>query len=148
MTLYDRFGQLIGPAVVATLQWYSRVTGRPRARVIAINEYNEVLLVRCWAGTPFLELPGGGIERRESAMDAARRELYEETGIRATNLTSIGSVTIGYEAQLFLAMVRKDQLPAKRKNVWEIMEIGWSPVNDLPTNVSPLVIRALQKVSK
>ena len=148
MMVYRAFGRLIGPIVVAVLQWYSRVTRQPRVRVVIINEQNEVLLVRNWAGTPFLELPGGGIEHGEQPIDAARRELYEETGIKVDALTDIGKVTLRYDALLFVGYARKDQLPVVKYNRWEIIEIGWYAPDDLPKDASSLVLAALQKVPK
>lgn len=148
MMVYQAFGRLIGPMVVAVLQWYSRVTHRPRVRIVIINELNEVLLVRNWAGTPFLELPGGGIEHGERPIDAAKRELHEETGIKVEGLVDIGSVTFRYEALLFVGYVQKNQLPATKYNRWEIIEIGWHAIANLPNDASPLVLSALQKVPK
>ena len=148
MMLYRAFGRLIGPAVVAILQWYSRVTHRPRVRVVVVNEQNEVLLVRNWAGTPFLELPGGGIERGERPIDAARRELHEETGLSIQDLADVGSITLSYEALLFLGNAKKSQLPVVKYNRWEIIEIGWYSLDKLPDDVSPLVLVARQKIPK
>ena len=61
---------------------------RPSSRLLVIDREHRVLLFRfsiergplasrsCWA------TPGGALEAGESFADAARRELYEETGIR------------------------------------------------------------------
>ena len=53
---------------------------RQRATVVAQQD-SRVLLVR-ERGTRQFSLPGGGIEGRESTMEAALRELREETRLR------------------------------------------------------------------
>jgi 8-oxo-dGTP pyrophosphatase MutT (NUDIX family) len=57
---------------------------RPAARVLCLDPGGRVLLLR-WRDpgdrTIFWEPPGGGLEPGESPIDAARRELHEETGL-------------------------------------------------------------------
>ena len=55
------------------------------AGVVVINDQNEVLLQRRGDDKTWC-VPGGGIEVGESTEDAARRELLEETGLRARDL--------------------------------------------------------------
>ena len=63
---------------------------RPAARVLLIDDSNKVLLFR--VGLPqrpdsrLWITPGGGIDPGETREDAALRELYEETGLRAVEL--------------------------------------------------------------
>lgn len=59
---------------------------RTAARVLLLNDAQELLMIR--ASDPadgtkghWWEIPGGGMDPLESSADAARRELYEETGI-------------------------------------------------------------------
>lgn len=59
---------------------------RKAARVVLLNRQNNIFLMQ--ASDPidpykpsWWEIPGGGMHSGESTADAARRELYEETGI-------------------------------------------------------------------
>jgi 8-oxo-dGTP diphosphatase len=60
---------------------------RPSSRLLVIDRNNRVLLFRFvfkhgpLAGQDYWATPGGALEAGESFADAARRELFEETGI-------------------------------------------------------------------
>ena len=57
----------------------------PHSVVVLFNEKGEVLLEER-SDDGFFDFPGGSIDLKESAEDAARRELFEETGITADEL--------------------------------------------------------------
>ncbi len=62
----------------------------PRAGVsVAVLRGDDVLLVQRGKGAyrGLWSLPGGAIELGETAVEAARRELWEETGLLASDLT-------------------------------------------------------------
>jgi 8-oxo-dGTP diphosphatase len=66
------------------------VAGGPgvSAIVACVDDAGRVLIVKQSTG-PFAEawlLPGGNVKRNERLEDAARRELFEETGYRAAEL--------------------------------------------------------------
>ena len=52
--------------------------------------HSKVLLVKD-KGAHLWSLPGGGVRKGERSYQAAARELYEETGLRATKITWLGS---------------------------------------------------------
>ena len=65
------------------------------AAVVPVTEGGNVVLVRQWrqpVGGFTLELPGGGVERGEDPREAVRRELLEETGYEARDLSHLVSV--------------------------------------------------------
>ena len=60
---------------------------RPSSRLLVIDRNDRVLLFRFvfkrgpLAGQTYWATPGGALEAQESFADAARRELFEETGV-------------------------------------------------------------------
>jgi ADP-ribose pyrophosphatase len=65
------------------------------AAVVPVTEGGDVVLVRQWRQPVegfTLELPGGGVEREEDPREAVSRELFEETGYRAEDLSRLVSV--------------------------------------------------------
>jgi len=62
---------------------------RKRGDAVVIR-HGKVLLVKD-KGVNKWSLPGGGVHKGERSCQAAARELYEETGLRATKIKWLGS---------------------------------------------------------
>ena len=79
----------------------------------------KVLLVRQSVGLRLWTLPGGKVKRGESLVKALRRELYEETGLRAQIGSLLGvldrrdkdAITL-----LFVAVPNKNSIRVKQNN--------------------------------
>lgn len=81
--------------------------------IIAVNENNEVIFIDQYRETiesVALELPAGMIEIGEDPKEAARRELEEETGIKAKNIEYLTScyTSAGYTAEKIYIYLARD----------------------------------------
>lgn len=146
---YLFFGRTISPLAVLGLKVYSQLTQRPRVRVVVENEDGEILLIRnvLSNGNKWM-LPGGGVGRKETLVDAARRELLEETGINKSSFSFryIGTIHatesgLTFDAPIFKVAARKKDLPKKLHNPKEIIDVMWCKIDEPPANKLLLVKR-------
>ncbi len=122
---------------------------REAARVAVIDMDRRLLLLHTWdpgrSGSDVWELPGGGLRDGEIPVDGARRELYEETGIRAGEFgPRLGVVETDFEFDgrryrqretiFSLWVEREDCAPAALEpGVERAAHLGheWVPIDDL-----------------
>lgn len=113
-----------------------------RVRVVLRTKSNEVLLVKTWLSHQRWALPGGGVEKNETAEQAAVREVHEETGIRIERkalryLTTIRSERLRADLVMFTAFVDQQDLPQLHwPYTWEIIDRKWYPIATLPDLVA------------
>jgi ADP-ribose pyrophosphatase len=70
------------------------VEHRPSMTVIALDAENRIILVNQYrhaTGGMMLETPAGSVDEGETAEEAVNRELAEETGLMAREVTAIGT---------------------------------------------------------
>jgi 8-oxo-dGTP pyrophosphatase MutT (NUDIX family) len=85
-------------------------------------------------------LPGGGVERRETAQQALFRELQEEAGVRVTGsvrLVSIHSNEPHHKGDHVLVYRIEAWEPCAASAQGEIHEVGWFAPDALPDDVTP-----------
>jgi len=120
---------------------YSVVEMRPSCGIVAINEDNQIALVGQWRyvhNKYSLEIPTGGSEQGETPLDAAKRELLEETGLTAKGWTALGTIDNSNGvttdvAYLFLAgnLTAGPAVPQGDEQV----ELRWMPFADAVLSV-------------
>lgn len=102
---------------------------------------NSILLVRPTYGHKLWTIPGGAVDRGETYVQAAHRELKEETGIVVKELTPIGEYVSTQD-------YRTDTIHCFHGNAFskdiqidgvEIGEAGWFDSRTLPEDRTPRV---------
>lgn len=113
-------------------------------RGLAVDGEGRVLLVR-HTYQPGWFLPGGGVERGETAEAACRREMEEEAGLSPITLRLISIHTnFSLFASDHVLFYRIDAWrPCKPDNAFEIAERGFFPLDALPDGVTPATRRRL-----
>ena len=124
------------------------------ASVIVENGGGEILLQlrrdnHCWG------YPGGLVDINEVVEDAAKRELFEETGLVAGSLELFGvfsgkemffTYPNGDEVSIVdIVYICKDYAGDIKANPNECADVRFFPLDRLPENMSPPVARAIQK---
>ena len=74
---------------------YGIVEMPPSCGIVAIDDRDQIAMVSQWRytlGKMSVEIPTGGAAHGELPLDAAKRELIEETGLRAVSWTPLGTI--------------------------------------------------------
>ncbi len=118
-------------------------------RIVVSDSSERVLLVR-HTYVPGWHLPGGGVERGETAMDAVCKELAEEAGIRPLSPPQLLTVYANRRAS------KRDHVLLYRCNDWEeihpfiptreIAEAVFFPLDDLPQGTTVSTRERLEEV--
>jgi ADP-ribose pyrophosphatase YjhB (NUDIX family) len=133
------------------MRLYARAV-RPRtfgARAVLVDSAGRIALVKHHYIAGWY-LPGGGVDKRESAADAIRRELAEEVAITDTAITGILGVyhnrTEAKDDHVIVFTCKagnpNDLAPADPR---EIAEAAWFAPDALPPGTSPATRRRIEE---
>ena len=105
----------------------------------------KILLLRLNYSHRHWVLPGGGVYREERYVDAAYRELKEETDITEVILERIGTYESTFEykqvaVEVYAGLTRSQKITI---DPIEIAACGWFPKDKLPEPIAPSVVRVL-----
>jgi 8-oxo-dGTP pyrophosphatase MutT (NUDIX family) len=111
---------------------------------ICVDAQGNVLLVRGRRSQKW-SFPKGHCKQYESDLECARRELREETGIQVEG-TYVSVHKLRGGTYFVFAMEKTPEI--KIKDHWEVEEVAWWPLTDLPrldSNVDVSIFRTLMK---
>jgi len=131
----------LNPVIRVLHQFHSR---RTRAMTLGVRGLvtdgeGRVLLIR-HTYTHGWFMPGGGVERGETAAQAVARELEEEAGVRPTAppmLVSIHSAETHFRGDHILLYRVVSWEPCPATSVGEIEETAWFSPDALPDGTTP-----------
>lgn len=143
---WAKLGRLAFFVSIPLLHVYLR--SHKRTRVLIVS-HGKVLLVKGWLGSGKWILPGGGRHRGESAIDAAVRELHEETGIdlpkdklKDAGEAKFAGYGLRYTYQQFIAELPR-AIKLKKRRI-EIIDAAWLSIDVVDDRVADAdVIRLL-----
>jgi ADP-ribose pyrophosphatase YjhB (NUDIX family) len=110
---------------------------------------NSVFLIR-HTYVPGWQLPGGGVEVGETAIEALQRELFEEGNIELAGLPTLKSIHFNRKASrrdhVAFYLIESYRQAAPKLPDREIAEAGFFPLDRLPDRTTPATLRRIAEV--
>lgn len=131
------------------LYWFV-IKPQTRGVKVIIELNNKFLLVKLSYAHKKFTLPGGGVKKHESFEEGARREAFEEVGIKLEKLEKIFEYKSNREykqdtVEVFYSRVNSDYFEI---DGIEIEEAGWFSVDNLPVNSAPRMPEFVEIIRK
>jgi len=119
-------------------------------RGLVYNRQDDTIFLIRHTYVPGWQLPGGGVERGETALEALERELQEEGNIELGSQPELRSIHFNRIASrrdhVAFYVVRDYLQPAPKKPDHEIAESGFFPRGRLPELTTPATRRRIAEV--
>lgn len=138
-----RAGHSVRGRIVSRLITFGALFNRAMTlgvRGLVIDADDRVMLVR-HTYVPGFYLPGGGVERGETMLQALARELQEEGGVHLLGAPALHGVYLNRRASardhVALYVVRHFNYDGPRAPDHEIAEAAFFPLDDLPPDATP-----------
>lgn len=153
MSGLDPFRQAAWPRLRMRLYHLYFLVARPMTLgvrgVIHDETKNTVFLIR-HTYVPGWQLPGGGVERGESTLDALLREVREECSLEIEGRPALVSMHFNQHASprdhVAIYLVREFRQIGVKLPDKEIAEAGFFPLDALPEGVTPGTARRLAEI--
>ncbi|RCW28190.1 ADP-ribose pyrophosphatase YjhB (NUDIX family) [Ciceribacter lividus] len=118
-------------------------------RAACYDDAGRIFLVR-HSYVPGWHMPGGGVERRETVLQALSKELREEGNLEMTGPAQLFHVyfntRVSRRDHVLFYRVNVLQTAPRRPDL-EIVESGFFALHDLPRGVTPATQRRLRELS-
>jgi ADP-ribose pyrophosphatase len=122
-------------------RWWRHAGAHEVVCVIGLDSEHRVLIAYQYNNAPQRvvdEFPGGGVEADELCIDAARRELLEETGFYAHRLHEIGSFLINNRRsagrmRIFVATDLEQRTATAQEE--ELVACEWVPIDEVERRI-------------
>jgi ADP-ribose pyrophosphatase YjhB (NUDIX family) len=113
---------------------------------VVVENNGKVLMGRISYAHKKWIFPGGGVEKGETFLQAASRELEEEMGIKSKNLVEMGEYTSdrNFKKNIVKCFYLNTDSSLVKIDNFEITESGWYEIGNLPNDCSPSVLKILE----
>lgn len=119
------------------------------ARAVVHDVDRGVLLIRHTYSKGW-QLPGGGVERGETALAALARELREEAGVEMRGDPALHGLffnrAVSDRDHVAVYRVTEFAVVEEKRPDWEIAEARFFPLGALPDDASPGTLRRLREM--